>query len=300
GLRQRALGGVHEQEDGVDHRQPPLDLAAEVGVTGRVDDVDRDGLAVDVLGAGPGVLHRGVLRQDRDALLALQITGVHDPFGHFLVLGLGALLLEHRVDEGGLAVVDVSDDGDIAQIWASWHSSDSTAESTFSRTRGPICGASWRRSRPRNSCASVSIDRLCPIHPAPPRSPRSVTSSRGSSRRPRRNRSRASPSSSCPSPRPGSCSPWLTTSSRSPSVTSVPRWGSPPRPPGAMSTTSCARDGSSAPRTPRTGGSSSSRSPRPVAPWRDGICARRRTPSAAWSTSSTTPNASPWSRRSHH
>ena len=31
-LRQRALGGVDEQQDAVDHRQPALDLAAEVGV----------------------------------------------------------------------------------------------------------------------------------------------------------------------------------------------------------------------------------------------------------------------------
>ena len=42
GLRQRALGGVDEQGDRVDHGQAALDLAAEVGVTGGVDDVDGD------------------------------------------------------------------------------------------------------------------------------------------------------------------------------------------------------------------------------------------------------------------
>jgi hypothetical protein len=31
-LRERALGRVDEQQDAVDHRQPALDLAAEVGV----------------------------------------------------------------------------------------------------------------------------------------------------------------------------------------------------------------------------------------------------------------------------
>ena len=45
-LRQRALGGVDEQHDAVDHRQPALDLAAEVGVAGRVDEVELDLLAV--------------------------------------------------------------------------------------------------------------------------------------------------------------------------------------------------------------------------------------------------------------
>ena len=39
-LRQRALAGVDQQQHAVDHRQPALDLAAEVGVAGRVDDVD--------------------------------------------------------------------------------------------------------------------------------------------------------------------------------------------------------------------------------------------------------------------
>ena len=42
GLRQRALARVDEQHDAVDHREAALDLAAEVGVTGGVDDVDRD------------------------------------------------------------------------------------------------------------------------------------------------------------------------------------------------------------------------------------------------------------------
>ena len=42
GLRQRPFGGVDEQHDAVDHRERPLDLATEVGVAGRVDDVQRD------------------------------------------------------------------------------------------------------------------------------------------------------------------------------------------------------------------------------------------------------------------
>ena len=45
GLRQRTLGGVDQQHDAVDHGQAALDLAAEVGVAGGVDDVDRHRLA---------------------------------------------------------------------------------------------------------------------------------------------------------------------------------------------------------------------------------------------------------------
>ena len=118
GLGQRALGGVDEQHDAVDHRQAALDLATEVGVAGGVDDVDDHRLPA---AGGTGVVHRGVLREDRDALLALEVAGVHDPLGDALglVRGEGAGLAQHRVDERGLAVVDVGNDGDVAEVGAS-------------------------------------------------------------------------------------------------------------------------------------------------------------------------------------
>ena len=40
GLRHRAFDGIDQQQHAVDHRQHALDLAAEIGVPGRVDDVD--------------------------------------------------------------------------------------------------------------------------------------------------------------------------------------------------------------------------------------------------------------------
>ena len=46
GLRHRAFGGVDQQDDAVDHRQDALDLGAEIGVAGGVDDVDVGGDAV--------------------------------------------------------------------------------------------------------------------------------------------------------------------------------------------------------------------------------------------------------------
>jgi hypothetical protein len=66
------------------------------------------------------VPHRRVLGEDRDALLALEVHRVHDPLADRVVLGLvlgeGAGLPEHRVDERRLAVVDVGDDRDVAQV----------------------------------------------------------------------------------------------------------------------------------------------------------------------------------------
>ncbi len=108
GLRQRSLAGVDQQQDAVDHRQAALHLAAEVGVTGRVDDVDRHVAVVD----------GRVLGQDGDALFPLEVHGVHHPVGDLLVGPEGAGLAEHGVDQGGLAVVDVGDDGDVSEIGA--------------------------------------------------------------------------------------------------------------------------------------------------------------------------------------
>ena len=104
GLRQRAFGGVDEQDDAVDHLERALDFAAEVGVAGRVDDVDLGVVVVD----------RGVLGEDGDAALFFEVVGVHDALGDGFVGAEGAGLAEHGVDERGLAVVDVGDDGDVA------------------------------------------------------------------------------------------------------------------------------------------------------------------------------------------
>ncbi len=113
GLRQRALRGVDQEHDAVDHREAPLDLAAEVGVTGRVDDVDGDRAGCRVLAV---VLDGGVLREDRDALLALELVRVHGSLVDVRVLRERVGLLEHCVDEGRLAVVDVSDDRHVPEV----------------------------------------------------------------------------------------------------------------------------------------------------------------------------------------
>ena len=59
-----------------------------------------------------------LLGQDRDALLALQVARIHHPVDEGLVGAERAGLAEHRVHERGLAVVDVGDDGDVAQVVA--------------------------------------------------------------------------------------------------------------------------------------------------------------------------------------
>ena len=131
GLRQRTLRGVDQQQHAVDHGQAALDLAAEVGVTRRVDDVDDRHAAVGVV-----AVHGGVLGQDRDALFLLQVTGVHQAFDRVVAaMGQGARLTQHRVDEGRLPMVDVCHDGDISEIGQRLHVRLSQCKRPITKTR---------------------------------------------------------------------------------------------------------------------------------------------------------------------
>jgi hypothetical protein len=105
-LREGAFAGVDEKDDAIDHAQGALDFAAEIAVAGRVDDVD----------LGVVEKQRGVFGEDGDATLALEVVGVHDALDDGFVGAEDAGLLEHGVDEGGFAVVDMGDDSDVANV----------------------------------------------------------------------------------------------------------------------------------------------------------------------------------------
>ncbi len=102
-LRQRTFAGVHQQHHAVYHLQCAFHFAAEIAVAGGIDDVD-----LDVV-----VENRRVLRQDGDAALAFQFIAVHHALGVGFIGAPGAALVQHGIDQRGLAVVNVRDDGDI-------------------------------------------------------------------------------------------------------------------------------------------------------------------------------------------
>jgi len=106
GLRHRPLGGIDQQHDAVDHAEDALDLAAEIGVAGGIDDVDPDALP----------FHAGRLGQDGDAALAFQIVRIHRPLGDRLIVAKRPRLAEKLIDEGGLAMIDMGDDRDVANV----------------------------------------------------------------------------------------------------------------------------------------------------------------------------------------
>ncbi len=109
-LGQGPLRRVDQQKRRVGHQECALDLTPEVGVARRVDHVD---LADGTVLALPA--DAGVLGEDGDAALALEIVRVHDAVGEDLVDPERAGLAQHVVDERGLAVVDVCHDGNVAE-----------------------------------------------------------------------------------------------------------------------------------------------------------------------------------------
>ena len=105
----RAVVGVHDEQHAVHHAEGALDLAAKVGMAGGVHDVDDLVLPVD----------GRVFGLDRDALLLLEVHRVHRALLHVLVGAEDAAFLEQLVDEGGFAMVDMGDDGDVCLLYTS-------------------------------------------------------------------------------------------------------------------------------------------------------------------------------------
>ena len=105
-----ALGGVDHEERAFDGAHGAGDLVGEVDVAGGVDEVEDVGLAV--LG---GVVDADGVGLDGDAALALDVHRVEELLLHVAV-GDGPGRLDQPVGEGGLAVVDVGDDGEIADV----------------------------------------------------------------------------------------------------------------------------------------------------------------------------------------
>ena len=113
GLGLDALGGVDQKDRALAGRQGAVDLVGEVDVPGGVDHVEGVG-ARDAVVAFDGPGHAHGLGLDGDAALTLDVHAVQVLGAH--VAGLDdAGGLEHAVGQGGLAVVDVRDDAEVAQ-----------------------------------------------------------------------------------------------------------------------------------------------------------------------------------------
>ena len=111
GLGLDALRGVDDQQRALARRQRPRDLVGEVDVARRVDQVQLVGLAVP-----PGLVEDADrLGLDRDPALALEVHRVEHLGAHRARIdGVGQL--EDPIGQRRLAVVDVGDDREVADV----------------------------------------------------------------------------------------------------------------------------------------------------------------------------------------
>ena len=107
-----ALTGVDDEHRALAGGEAAADLVLEVDVTRRVDEVELIRFAVVGL-----VAHRHGTRFDRDAALLFDFHVVQHLIGHrALVDAVGQL--QHTVGQGGLAVVDVGNNAEVADVFA--------------------------------------------------------------------------------------------------------------------------------------------------------------------------------------
>lgn len=79
-LSHRTVRSVHDERDSIHHVKDTFDFPTEIGVSGRVDDVDVRAVVLDARAFG----------EDGDTAFALEVVGVH-----------------HTLGEGGVGGVDV-------------------------------------------------------------------------------------------------------------------------------------------------------------------------------------------------
>ncbi len=78
-------------------------------MAGRINDVDFDALVGD----------RGIFCQDSDTTLALKLVGIHDERANVLIFAENAALLQQSIHQGCFAMINMGDNGDIANIGTS-------------------------------------------------------------------------------------------------------------------------------------------------------------------------------------
>jgi hypothetical protein len=110
-LRLHALGGIDHQKRAFAGGERAVDLVGKVDVARRIDQVEDVVLAV-----ARAVIEPHGLRLDGDAAFALDVHGIEHLL-HHLALGETAGRLDQAIGQRRLAVVDMRDDGEVADVF---------------------------------------------------------------------------------------------------------------------------------------------------------------------------------------
>ena len=107
-LRHAAFRRIYQKDNTVHHFEYTLYLAAEIRVPRGIDDVDFHTF----------IMCRCIFGQNGDAAFPFQGVAVHNTLFYDLVFAVYTALFEHFVDQRGLAMVNVSNNRNIAQIFS--------------------------------------------------------------------------------------------------------------------------------------------------------------------------------------
>ena len=99
---------IYYQNYTIYHLENTLYLAAEVGMSRCVDDID----------LGIFIIYGGVLGEDGNTTFAFDVVGVHDTFRNFLILTEYTTLLQQFIHKCRLAMIDMGNDRDIADVFS--------------------------------------------------------------------------------------------------------------------------------------------------------------------------------------
>jgi hypothetical protein len=106
-LRERSFSCVDKKQTAFDHTHDSLNFSTEVRVPRGIDDINFR------------VAHtnRSILGKNRDPAFPFKVHGVHDSLFNHLMLLKSSGLFKKSIDERGFAMVDVSDNTDISEVF---------------------------------------------------------------------------------------------------------------------------------------------------------------------------------------
>ena len=110
-LRHRPFKCIDKQQNAVHHIENALHLAAKVRMSRRIHNIDLD-IVVE---------NRSILRKNCNSPLALDIPRVHHALIDLLIRAKNVTLTQHCIDQGRLTVIDMCNNGNVAQLFIRRH-----------------------------------------------------------------------------------------------------------------------------------------------------------------------------------
>ena len=107
-LGHSSFKSIHYQDHPVYHFQDTFYFAAEIGMSGCVDNVDLCSL----------IINSSIFRKNGNSTLTFNIIGVHDSLGYFLIFAEYTALFEQLIYKRCFPMIDMGDNSNITYIFA--------------------------------------------------------------------------------------------------------------------------------------------------------------------------------------